>query len=61
MMMVQAENQTPGSRIELLRKKIDNDDYLYAAIQRIAQVLSNELVDISQGGIGNERQRKGRK
>jgi hypothetical protein len=61
MIVVQRENQSPASRIETLRKKIDNDEYLYAAIQRIAQVLSNELVDISQGGTYNERQRKGRK
>jgi hypothetical protein len=59
--MVQTENQFPASRIESLREKIDNKDYLYAAIQRIAQVLSNELVDIPQGGTYNERQRKGRK
>jgi hypothetical protein len=61
MMMVRAENQVRASRIETLRQKIDNEDYLYAAIQRIAQVLSNELVDIPQGGTYNERQRKGRK
>jgi hypothetical protein len=57
--MVQIENQLSISRIELLRKKIDNDEYLYEAIQRIAQSLSNELLD-SQGGLLYERQRKGR-
>jgi hypothetical protein len=58
--MVQTENQLPISRIDLLRKKLDNDDYLYEAIQRIAQVLSNEILDNPQGGIFYERQRKGR-
>jgi hypothetical protein len=59
--MVQVENPLSISRIEQLRKKIDNDDYLYEAIQRIAQILSNEILDIPQGGIFYERQRKGRK
>ena len=51
----------PPSRIEILREKIDNEDYLYEAIQRIAQILSNEILDIHHGGIYHERQRKGRK
>lgn len=53
--------QAPISRIEILRKKIDTDTYLYEGITRIAQVLSNEILDIPQGGPYNERQRKGRK
>jgi anti-sigma28 factor (negative regulator of flagellin synthesis) len=61
MIMVHRENKIPASRIEMLRKKIDNGDYLYEAIQRIAQVLSNEILDIPQGGMNHERQRKGRK
>ncbi|GHU00557.1 hypothetical protein FACS1894142_8620 [Spirochaetia bacterium] len=58
--MTMTETQLQSSRIDLLRKKIDNKDYLYEAIQRIALILSNELLDISQGGTKNERQRKGR-
>ena len=50
-----------ASKLEQLREKINSDDYLYEAIQRIALILSNELLDISQGGAYNERQRKGRK
>jgi hypothetical protein len=46
---------------EDMRKKINNDEYLYAAIQRIALVLSNELLKVSRGGIYHERQRKRRK
>ncbi|GHV87054.1 hypothetical protein AGMMS50255_3500 [Spirochaetia bacterium] len=48
-------------RLEKLRKKINNEEYLNGAIQRIAQILSNELLDTSQGGFYHERQRKGRK
>jgi hypothetical protein len=46
-----------SSRIEQLRKKIDNEEYLYGAIQRIAQILSNEILDVPQGGTYHERQR----
>jgi hypothetical protein len=48
-------------RIEILKKKIDNEDYLGEAIQRIAQILSNEILDIHHGGMYHERQRTGRK
>ena len=48
-----------SNRIKQLRKRINDKDYLYAAIQRIALVLSNELMDMSPGGGGYyERQRK---
>ncbi|MCL2193430.1 MAG: hypothetical protein FWB78_08555 [Treponema sp.] len=52
--------QTAGStRIEQLRKNINDRDYVNAAIQRIAVALSNGLIDISHGeGNHNERQRK---
>jgi len=57
MMTVQ---QTDGSmRIEQLRKSINDRRYVHGAIQRIAHVLSNRLVDMSHGeGSQNERQRK---
>ena len=55
MIMEQALSST---RLEQLRKRINDKDYMYAAIQRIALVLSNELMDMSQGGIYSERQRK---
>ena len=56
------EQTVSSTRIEQLRERINDKDYLYAAIQRIALVLSNELMDMSPGG-GNyyERQRKGRR
>jgi hypothetical protein len=49
------------SGIELLRKKIDNEAYLLGAIQHIARVMSNEILDIHQGGLVHEQQWKGRK
>jgi hypothetical protein len=57
----QEENRKFLSGIEILRKKIDNEAYLNEAIQRIAQVLSNEILDIPQGGLTHGRQWKGRK
>jgi hypothetical protein len=56
----QAGNKTPFDPEEL-RKKINSEEYLYGAIQRIALVLSNELLKVSRGGIYHERQRKRRK
>jgi hypothetical protein len=54
------EQTLSSTRLEQLRQSINDEDYLYAAIQRIAVVLSNELMDISQKeGRYNERQRKG--
>jgi hypothetical protein len=53
--------QTISSRIAILRQKIDNKDYLNEAIQRIAQVLSNEILELPHGGSYCERQYKGRK
>jgi hypothetical protein len=47
-------------KLEILRRRINDEDYLHAAIQRLALVLSNELMDITQEG-RHERQRKRRK
>jgi len=58
MMTEQALN---SKKLELLRRRIHDEDYLYAAIQRMAYVLSNELMEISMEGGHNERQRKKRK
>ena len=48
------------SKLEVLRRKINNEDYLHEAIHRIALIISNELLDIPQGGRSYERQRKSR-
>jgi prephenate dehydrogenase len=58
MMMEQALNST---RLELLRQRINEEDYIHAAIQRLAHVLSNELMGITTEGGRNEQQRKRRK
>jgi len=48
-------------RLELIRRRINDEDYLHAAIQRLALVLSNEIIEINREGEGYERQRKRRK
>jgi hypothetical protein len=54
-------NEASGlSKLEILRQKINNEDYLHEAIQRIALILSNELLDLPQGGRSYEQQRKSR-
>ncbi len=50
-----------SATIEKLRKMVENDEYIYEAIERIALVLSNEILDYKQGGEHNERFRKRRK
>jgi hypothetical protein len=55
------EQSVSSAKLEQLRNRINDKDYLYEAIQRIALVLSNELLDFSQGGKYNGRQRKRRK
>jgi hypothetical protein len=52
------EQALKSRKLELLQRQINDETYLHAAIQRLALVLSKELVDITlEGGI-NERQRK---
>ncbi|MDR2069981.1 MAG: hypothetical protein LBP81_00985 [Treponema sp.] len=58
---IQQENQVHHSGIELLRKKLDNEAYINEAIQRIALVLTNEILDIAQGGLIRGRQWEKRK
>lgn len=48
-------------RLQALRIKINSEEYLREAIHRIALILSNELLDIPQGGMSYERQRKKRR
>lgn len=55
------EDDTSGlSKLEVLRLKINNEDYIHEAIQRIALIISNELLDLPRGGRFYERQRKSR-
>ena len=54
-------NEASGlSKLEILRQKINSEDYLHEAIQRIALIMSNELLDLPQGGRSYEQQRKSR-
>jgi hypothetical protein len=55
------EQSLNSKKLELLRRRINEEDYLHAAIQRLAHVLSNELMEISREGGGHERQWKKRK
>ena len=48
-------------KLEQLRRRINDEDYLHAAIHRLALVLSNELMDMTQEGVRHERRRKRRK
>jgi hypothetical protein len=62
MILEQALNsKKPDLRLELIRRRINDEDYLRAAIQRLALVMSNEIMDITHEGGCHERQRKRRK
>ncbi|MDR2730118.1 MAG: hypothetical protein LBB81_04390 [Treponema sp.] len=62
MMLEQALNsRKPDIRLELIRRRINDEGYLHAAIQRLALVLSNEIMEINHEGGCYERQRKRRK
>jgi len=55
--MMVMEHTLSSTRLEQLRSRINDKDYMSAAVQRIALVLSNELMAMSQGGENNhERQ-----
>jgi len=55
------EQALNSKRLETLRQRINDEDYLQAAIQRLALILSKELMEMTQEGESHERQRKGRK
>jgi hypothetical protein len=55
---------TASATIENLRKMVENKDYIDAAVERIALVLSDEILNYrnyKEGGRYNERFRKRRK
>jgi hypothetical protein len=58
-MITRSEDQLGSAELEILRNKINNKIYLYEAIQRIALILSNELLEIPRGGKYYERKRRG--
>jgi hypothetical protein len=51
LLVIQKDNQLGSAELEQLRDKINNKDYLYEAIQRIALILSNELLDNGLGRV----------
>ena len=55
------EQALNSQKLESLRRRINDEDYLHAAIQRLALVLSKELMDMTQEGVRHERQWKRRK
>jgi hypothetical protein len=59
LLTARAETRPGFFEPERFRRKIDSKEYLNEAIQRIALVLSNELLDISRKGIYQyERKRR---
>jgi hypothetical protein len=44
-------------RLKALKEKIDDEDYLAEAVQRIALILSNEIAGAVKGEKANERKR----
>jgi hypothetical protein len=58
--MIMVEEASGLSKLEILRKKINSEDYLHEAIHRIALIISNELLDLPHGGRSYEQQRKSR-
>ena len=59
-LIIRGDDISGLSKLEALRLKINNEDYLHEAIQRIALIISNELLDLPRGGRLYERQRKSR-
>jgi hypothetical protein len=57
---MRANSRLRSAELEKIRKKINNEEYIHEAIQRIALILSNGLLELSRGGVYHE-QRKGGK
>ena len=60
-MIKAASGASRAEKDEDFRKKINDQEYLRDAIQRIALIMSNDLLDIPYGGRPYERQRKRRR
>jgi hypothetical protein len=55
------EQALNSKELELLQRRINDEDYLHAAIQRLALVLSNEVMELTREGGGDEQHQKSRK
>jgi hypothetical protein len=51
---IRAKNRLGPTELAYLRAKINDRDYLYEAIESLAVVLSNEILNIPQGGLYSE-------
>ncbi|MDR2536525.1 MAG: hypothetical protein LBD29_10900 [Treponema sp.] len=51
---VRAGNRLGPTELEQLRAKINDRDYLFDAIECLAMILSNEILNIPQGGAYSE-------
>ena len=58
--MIRGQALNP-KQLEVLRRRINDENYLHAAIQRLALVMSNEIMEITDEGGRNGRKRKRRK
>jgi hypothetical protein len=56
-MMVRIDERNQSRRLELLKDLINDEDYIAAAVSRIAKVLSDELTDSRPPGELYERKR----
>ncbi|MDR2542974.1 MAG: hypothetical protein LBC80_05950 [Treponema sp.] len=45
-------------RVEILRQRLNDENYIHAAIQRLALIMSRQLMEISKEGIYYERKRR---
>jgi hypothetical protein len=55
---VQGDHHRGPDELELLKLKINDQQYLYDAINCLAMILSNEILNIRQGGIDHEWERR---
>lgn len=55
MITIRFEENNEHKSIEKLKQLIDDDTYVSGAILRIAQVLSDEILNISRTGAHDER------
>ena len=49
----------PNSRIEILRQRLNDENYIHAAVQRLALIMSRQLMEITkEGGCYEQQQRQ---
>ena len=46
--MVRIAKETDPAKLEELREKINDENYLYIAIQQLAQILSTEILNVDE-------------